>query len=65
MKIIEIITSKKFEKQFKRLPTHIKEAASVWILTVQEEGLMETRKIKGYHDEPLKGKWKVSDLFDI
>lgn len=27
-----------------------------WIKAVQEIGIEETRKITGYHDEPLKGK---------
>lgn len=27
----------------------------IWIRTVEEFGLVEARKVKGYHDEPLKG----------
>ena len=26
-----------------------------WIRTVELKGVLETRKIKGFHDEPLKG----------
>ncbi len=26
-----------------------------WILTIEEFGLNEARKVKGYHDEPLMG----------
>ena len=50
-----ILTSKKFEKQLKRLPIIIKDAVLIWINTVENLGLREVRKIKGYHDEPLKG----------
>ena len=28
------------------------------MMSVKEEGLMDIRKIKGYHDEALKGKRK-------
>jgi len=27
----------------------------VWVHSVQRDGLEETRKIRGYHDEPLQG----------
>lgn len=29
-----------------------------WVGTVRAIGLEETKKIPGYHDEPLKGEWK-------
>ena len=32
----------------------------LWIGSVQAVGLEETRKSKGFHDEPLKGDWKGS-----
>ena len=51
----EILASKLFEKQLKKLPKYIKEAALVWIASVEKEGIQDIRKIKGYHDEPLKG----------
>lgn len=54
----EILASKKFEKQLKKLPKYIKEAIAVWIASVEEEGIRNVRELKGYHDEPLKGERK-------
>ena len=31
-------------------------AVSFWIASVRELGILEVRKVRGYHDEPLKGK---------
>jgi len=36
---IEILASKLFEKQLKKLPKYIKEAVLVWIASVEEEGI--------------------------
>ncbi|MCB9024740.1 MAG: type II toxin-antitoxin system mRNA interferase toxin, RelE/StbE family [Bdellovibrionaceae bacterium] len=58
MKPTEVLASKKFEKQLKKIPNYIKEAAAVWIASVEEVGIREVRKLKGYHDEPLKGDRK-------
>ena len=30
-------------------------ASSVWVALVVESGILEVRKYKGFHDEPLKG----------
>ena len=46
------------EKQLRRLPARIKEAALVWAESVEEEGLRAVRKLPGYHDEPLAGERK-------
>ena len=43
------------EKQLKRLPRYIKEAALLWLAAVETDGLLKTRRVPGYHDEPLKG----------
>lgn len=51
----EIKFSKLAEKQIHRIPHYIREYLIIWIDTVLEFGLIETRKISGYHDEPLKG----------
>ena len=51
----KVLTSKNFEKQLKKLPHFINEAILIWVTTVEEVGIRETRKLKGYHDEPLKG----------
>ncbi len=43
-------------KQIERLLKSIKEAVFLWKVTVDQFGLLEARKSKGYHDEPLKGQ---------
>ena len=51
----EVRISKFADKQLKKLPLIIIESLYYWIQTVEYLGLKETRKLKGYHDEPLKG----------
>lgn len=54
--MISKVTYSKFaEKQLNKLPRHIKEALYLWAKTVERIGVNETRRLKGYHDEPLKG----------
>lgn len=48
--------SKWASKQLVKIPVPIKEILYVWINTVEEIGIQNTRRLKGYHDEPLKGK---------
>ena len=31
---------------------------NIWAHSVEEDGIRETRKLPGYHDEPLKGDRK-------
>ena len=46
------------QKQLKKTPPWIKEKLLNWVKLIQREGIREVRKLKGYHDEPLKGKRK-------
>ena len=46
------------EKQIIKLPTGIIRSLSYWIDTVVLLGIRETRRLSGYHDEPLKGTRK-------
>lgn len=39
-----------------KIPDHIEDKLLVWIDKVEFSGIQEVRKIRGYHDEPLKGK---------
>jgi proteic killer suppression protein len=48
----------KFKKQIQKVPSHIQEAASVWIESVKEIGLEQTNVAKGYNAEHLKGPRK-------
>jgi proteic killer suppression protein len=56
MDIFEVILSKKVEKTLVELPAHITLKLLGWVKNVKEFGLNATRKIPGYHDEPIKGK---------
>jgi proteic killer suppression protein len=54
----KVIASARFEKQLKKLPRFIQEAALIWVETVEDHGIRQTRKLKGYHDELLSGERK-------
>ncbi len=54
--IYEVAISDTAIKQLKKTPTYIKEKLYAWVEQVKILGLFKVRKIKSYHDEPLKGK---------
>lgn len=54
--MIKVVTlSKRALADLKKIPAYIRLNLQTWISAVEEAGLHETRKIPGYHDEPLKG----------
>ncbi len=53
--ITEVQGTKFFEKQLARVPDHIRQKVMLWIFLVENEGIDQVSKSKGYHDEPLKG----------
>lgn len=55
VKMAYIIELGEVSKDLKRLPTHIRRKLYSWMKSVDEIGLSETRKQKGFHDEPLRG----------
>ncbi len=54
--ITKVELSKKAKKDLKKVPKYIAKKLFEWIDSVEEEGLEETKKIPGFHDEPLMGK---------
>ena len=52
---MDVVDLSKVEKQLKKIPQEIVFRLMRWTRTIQEFGLSEARKVKGYHDEPLKG----------
>ena len=54
----QVFISKFAEKQIKKLPKQISEALFIWVESIELTGIAEIRKLKGYHDEPLKGDRK-------
>ncbi|WP_119343535.1 type II toxin-antitoxin system mRNA interferase toxin, RelE/StbE family [Facilibium subflavum] len=55
MEIKSVKLSKQARKDLKKIPAHIAYKLTLWAKTVEEIGVLETRKLKGYHDEPLQG----------
>ncbi|OFZ38430.1 MAG: hypothetical protein A2504_07535 [Bdellovibrionales bacterium RIFOXYD12_FULL_39_22] len=55
MKKAEIVFTKRAMKEIEKLPKNIVEALMIWTFSVEEVGIHEVRKIRGYHDEPLHG----------
>ena len=58
MDIYKVELSKSAVKSLKKIPRRIIEKLFLWIDLVEHEGIRESRKIKSFHDEPLKGKRK-------
>lgn len=52
---MEVYFDKAVGKQLKKIPKTVKIRLELWIASINTVGLEETRKIPGYHDEPLKG----------
>ena len=55
---MKIILSSRAKKQLRKVPDHIKTKFEYWCDLVDFTGLLEARKYKGFHDEPLKGERK-------
>lgn len=53
--ITKVVLPKKVLKELQMIPQHILKKFATWVQTVEEIGIEESRKIPGYHDEPLKG----------
>jgi proteic killer suppression protein len=51
----KINISKKAQKNLNKVPKHIVKNFQRWALLVEDTGLVEVRKIKSFHDEPLAG----------
>ena len=56
MDIKSVVIDRKVAKALRKLPKHIIEKLEVWVLMVEKYGVLTVRKMKGYHDEPLKSQ---------
>lgn len=56
--MVDVVKVSVPDRDLRRLPKHIVRNLNAWINSVETVGLAETRKIPGYHDEPLKGDRK-------
>jgi proteic killer suppression protein len=54
--LTKVTWSKAVDKQLGRVPNVISRKFRIWAALVEESGIHEIRKHKGFHDEPLKGK---------
>lgn len=55
---VEINVHAKAEKSIKKAPKQVQTKFMLWIKSLEELGMAQTRKVKGWHDEPLKGEKK-------
>jgi proteic killer suppression protein len=46
--------SKRAKRDLDAIPKHIVIKLMAWVASVEDSGLSQTRRIPGYHDEPLK-----------
>ena len=47
--------SKHAKADLMRVPENIRNKLKLWIFLIETTGLESVKKIKGYHDEPLRG----------
>ena len=53
---VHVVITRNAIKDLAKVPIHIQRKLQLWVMSVKSVGLEETRKISGYHDEPLRGK---------
>lgn len=58
METWKVVWSKRVERQLSSIPGYLRDKFLAWALVVERLGMLEPRKLSGYHDEPLKGKRK-------
>ena len=54
--LTKVIWSRAVNKDLDRVPAVIARKFRIWVELVEESGVRETRRHKGFHDEPLKGR---------
>lgn len=52
----KVTWGKSVDKQLDRIPEVIARKFRLWVMLLEESGIREVRKNKGFHDEPLKGQ---------
>lgn len=55
MDIFEVELNKSVLKSLRKIPKRVVEKLFLWVDLVQHQGIRESRKVKSFHDEPLKG----------
>ena len=65
MDVRRVIFNKKAKKDLVKLPESIIDRLLAWVEMIEEQGLNVVREIKGFHDEPLKGKRRGQRLIRL
>ena len=58
MRSCSVSLTKKAIRNLQTVPHYIADKFQLWVDLVENEGMAHARKIKSYHDEPLRGKRK-------
>ena len=53
---LHVILTRRAQRQIQKVPRHVVVKLQAWVEMVEREGLSQTRRIPGFHDEPLHGK---------
>jgi proteic killer suppression protein len=51
-----VVWNRSVDRQLDRIPEAIVRKFRIWVSLVEESGIREVRKSRGFHDEPLKGR---------
>ncbi len=51
-----VVIGARARKQLRRVPAYVVTKLMAWVEQVENDGLEETRRTPGFHDEPLKGR---------
>jgi proteic killer suppression protein len=51
--ITQVVATKVAAKQLRKAPPQVRNAFAYWIALIGEHGLLNVRKIPGFHDEPI------------
>lgn len=51
-----MVLAERARRQLRRVPGYIGDKLMAWVESVEEDGLEATRRVPGFHDEPLKGR---------
>jgi proteic killer suppression protein len=54
--ISRVVITERAQRQLRRVPHHIVDKLMAWVEAIEEDGLEATRRVRGFHDEALKGK---------
>jgi toxin HigB-1 len=58
MNTYKVIITEPAKRDLRKVPQHIAIKLYQWVEAVSHDGLLEVRKVSGYHDEPLQGNRK-------